>query len=190
MPDDDQRSSSGNGDASKEASSQESTPEKEELIDYWDDFLGPRPEAVRDRLVRELGLPHPGVLTLASSTGRVLVQIDPNGKVKLGPGIQPDEAAEEFWTMLALKRVGMEERLLHLGMMEALLLRVARADIAYEEASARARSDAATEEDKYRQELQQLNLESIVHQMLEFSRGLLARQAVPPDPTPPPAATH
>lgn len=171
------------------------TPEAEApedgLTDFWNDVLGPRPESIRDKLVRELGgAAHPGVLTFATNTGRILVQIDPNGKVTLGEGVTADEAAEEFWTAMALKRRGMEERLLHLGMMESMLLRVARADVAYERAQLRARSDAGTEEDKYREELQRRNLEAIVHQVLEFSRGLLARPDAPPESNPAEPVRH
>ena len=182
MPDNDERDPRSNGapESEEEAAEGTDTESGEELTDYWDAILGPRPEAIKDRLIRELGVTHPGVLTIASSTGRVIVQIDPNGKVKLGPGIQPDEAAEEFWTALALKRRGMEERLLHIGMMEALLIRVGRADVAYETAALRARVEGATEEDRYRQEMARRSLEALVHQMIEFSRGLLERPDAPP----------
>lgn len=152
--------------------------ETEGLRDYWKDVLGTPPETTEARLVRELGIPHPGTLTFATSSGKVIVQIDPNGKVTLGEGVTADEAAEEFWTGMALKRRGMEERLMQLGAMEAMLHRCARADIAYERAATRAREPGATEEDKFREELQRRNLEAAVHQMIEFSRGLL----LPPPP--------
>jgi len=159
--------------------------EADSLENIWADVLGTRPESDEARLIRTLGAPHPGTLTFATSTGRVLVQIDPNGKVKLGEGVTADEAAEEFWTAMALKRQGMEERLLHLGACEAMLQRVARADIAYEQAALRARAEDATEEVKFREELQRRNLEAAVHQLIEFSRGLLLRPGFPAEGTPP-----
>lgn len=164
------------------------SPPTEDLEGIWADVLGPRPERIEDRLVREHGLPHPGTLTFATSSGRVLVRIEPTGKVTLGEGVTADEAAEEFWTAMALKRQGMEERLMHLAAMEAMLIRLGRADVAYEQAQLRARSDVGTEADKYREELQRRHLEALVHQLLEYARGLLANQPgsnpVEPGPLP------
>lgn len=160
------------------ASAEEAPKNQETLEEYWKDILGPRPETDEAKLIQEFGRPYPGTLTFATQNGRVLVQIDPNGKVTLGEGVTADEAAEDFWTSMALKRQGMEERLMHLGAMEALLLRLARADEFYEESQIRARSEEATEEDHYREEIQRRNLEARVHQMIEFSRGLQQR----PDP--------
>lgn len=167
------------------ATTPEEAPAQEGLADYWADVLGLRPETVEHRLIRELARPHPGTLTFATSSGRVLVQIDPTGKVTLGEGVSADEAAEEFWTSMALKRQGMEARLQHFAMMEQMLLNVARADVAYEHAQVRARTEGATEEERFREELQRRNLEARVHQMLEFSRGLLLRPD-PAEPEPPP----
>jgi hypothetical protein len=168
-----------------EASAEGTSTEADEgLRDYWKDVLGTPPETTEARLVRELGIPHPGTLTFATSSGKVIVKIDPNGKVTLGEGVTADEAAEEFWTAMSLKRQAMGERLMQLGAMEAMLHRCARADIAYERAATRAREPLATEEDRFREELQRRNLEAAVHQMIEFSRGLLLPA------TPPPAEPH
>jgi hypothetical protein len=192
MPNDQKDRSEGTpGEAPQEASTEKDHSEapnagagedQEGLRGYWDAVLGPRPESVENRLIRELGAPHPGTLTFATQTGRVIVQIDPNGKVTLGEGVTADDAAEEFWTAMALKRKGMEERLMHFGVMEALLQRCGRADIAYEQAQERASREGATEEDKFREEIQRRNLEAVVHQMIEFSRGLLRRPDPPQEP--------
>jgi len=160
----------------------EEVPQPENLTDIWEDVRGPRPETVEERLVREHGTSHPGTLTLATSSGQVIVRISPLGEIAYGEGYTPNDAAEEFWTSLALKRVGMEQRLMHLNLMEQTLLRLGRADLRYEQAQLAARVPGAGDVEKEREELQRLNLETLVHSLLEYSRGLVARI-----PNPPPA---
>jgi hypothetical protein len=155
-------------------------PEDQEgLTDYWDDILGPRPEAVEARLIRELGIPHKGVLTLATNSGRIIVRIAPDGRVEYGEGYTPDAAAELFWTNMALKRVGMENRLRHLAIMETMLIRVGRADLAYERALLASREDGATEHSRQLAEMARRNLEVLVHGVIELSRGLALRPTAP-----------
>lgn len=165
------------------------TKEAEGLTDYWDDILGPRPETIEQRLIRELGLPHPGTFTLATNTGRKIVSIDPNGKVTYGEGVTPDEAAEQFWTSMALKRVGMEQRLQHLAITEAMLVRMGRADLNYERAQLAADAQDATDHDRAIAERAHMNLQSIVHQVMDFARGLAHRgpRPAPEAPVRPPA---
>jgi hypothetical protein len=156
----------------------------ERLRDYWDDILGPRPEAIEQRLVRELGLPHPGRFTLATSSGKTIVTIDPDGKITFGEGVKPDEAAELFWTNMALKRVGMEQRLQSLAIMEAMLIRMGRADLNYERAALAAEAEGATENERAVAERAHMNLQAIVHQLMDYARGLARRPAAGQAPTP------
>ena len=140
---------------------------------FWEDVRGgPVPDPVPnvDR--------HPGELVIGTNY-RVLVRIQPDGQLRYGEGYTPDEAAEVFWTSLALKRKGMEERLMHLGAMEALLLRVGHADIATEQARLRAAHEDATAHDRFMAEISIRNLEAHVHQLIEFARGLVARPDAP-----------
>jgi len=157
---------------------QEQAGLSDDLASHWDDILGPRPETIEQRLIRELGLPHPGTFTLASSNGRKIVSIDPNGKVTYGEGYTPDAAAEEFWTSMALKRRGMEERLQHLAIMETMLVRMGRADLGHERAQLAAVGGGGNEQAIA--ERARMNLTSIVHQVMDLARGLARR---PPNPT-------
>ena len=164
------------------------TQENEGLSDFWNDILGPRLETIEQRLIRELGIPHPGTFTLATSSGKKIVSIDPNGKVTYGEGIKPDEAAELFWTNMALKRVGMEQRLQHLAITEAMLIRMGRADVNYERAQLAADAQGASDHDRAIAERARMNLESIVHQVMDFARGLARQPVVPPSPETAPQA--
>ena len=181
MPDDKRTPQTNTGPNSDEKTTSETSPTQESLTDFWNDILGPRPETIEQRLVRDLGLPHPGTFTLATSSGKKIVSIDPNGKVTYGEGIQPDEAAELFWTNMALKRVGMEQRLQHLAIMEAMLIRMGRADVNYERAQLAADAQGSGAESRAVAERARMNLEAIVHQVMDFARGLASR----PEPTPP-----
>lgn len=151
---------------------------QEGLNDYWDDILGPRPELIEARLVREFGLPHPGALTIATNKGEVIVRIAPDGTVAYGEGYTPDAAAEEFWTTMALKRVGMEQRLQHLAIMEAMLIRMGRADLNNERAQLAAAAQGAGEPERSVAERARMNLEAIVLQIMDFARGLAQRPTI------------
>jgi len=184
MPDDPRT-----GDPAATAGGQETAPqapaqEEAGLTDYWTDILGPRPETIEQRLIRDLGLPHPGRLTLATSSGKPIVMIEPNGRVSFGEGYTPDAAAEEFWTQMALKRVGMEERLRHLAIMEAMLIRMGRADLNYERAQLAAQAQGAGHNEEAVAERARMGLEAIVHQLMDFARGLARppQEAPAPDP--------
>lgn len=149
---------------------------EEDLAVAWEVLRGqPMPEEPPT-------FPHaPGDFILGTSTGRVILRITREGRVQLGPGVDLDEAAELFWTNLALKRRGMEERLLHLGIMEQILLQMAEADAGYERAQLRARTAEATAHDHMMEEMARRTLETRVHGVLEFARGLRRR---PDAPTP------
>lgn len=156
---------------------------EEDLESFWEDLLGnirPPPN------VAERYHPHPGEMIIATNQ-RMLVGIQPDGTLRFGEGYTPSEAAEIFWTSLALKRKDMEERLTHLGVMEQLMVRVGQADLRYEEASLRARLETAIEDDWFRSEMARRNLESLVHQMIEVCRGLALRDQQPQRPQAPEA---
>ena len=124
---------------------------------------------------------NPGDFILGTGSGRIILRITARGRVQLGPDVDLDEASELFWTNLALKRQGMEERLMHFGIMEQILLQVAEADLAYERAQLRARTATATAHDHQAEELSRRSLEVRVHSMLEFARGLRRRPDPPPE---------
>ncbi len=147
----------------------EPAPE-ENLKEYWDEVRGePGPEPAERRFVRE----HPGDLVIGTSKHRILVRIHPDGTLTYGPEYTPDEAAVEFWTAMARRRLETEQRLLQFHAQEVLLARIAQADLAYEAAQIRARRPEATEHDRMMEELSRRSLESQIHNMIEFSRELL-----------------
>lgn len=148
------------------------------LLEYWDDVH----PAGRDAqpVPREPGT-HPGDLVIGTSKDRILIRIHPDGTLTYGPEYTPDEAAVEFWTQMAVRRLESEERVIHLGMVEQFLQRLGAADLAYEASVLRARRPDATEHDRYMSEISHRNLEAVLHQTIEFARGLVAR----PDPPPP-----
>lgn len=165
----------------------EASSTEEDLSADWEALRGIPP------YIEVPTFPHaPGDFILGTSTGRVILRITSKGRVQLGPGVDLDEAAELFWTNLALKRQGMEERLLHLGIMESILLQVAEADAGYERAQLAARTATATAHDHMMEEMARRTLETRVHGMLEFARGLRRRpdalesagEAVEPEPVP------
>jgi hypothetical protein len=147
----------------------------DELKASWEILRGPLPELADPATL----FPdrNAGDFVLGTHTGRIILRITKEGKVQLGPGVDLDEASELFWTNLALKRVGMEERLLHLGLLEQVLIQAGTADLAYETAQVRAHSPGATEHDRLMEELAQRSLEIVVHNLVEFARGLVQRPA-------------
>ncbi len=148
----------------------------ENLLEYWDDLHHPEPQPTSVTAPRT----HPGDLVIGTSKGRILVRIHPDGTLTYGPEYTPDEAAVEFWTQMSIRRLESEERVLHLGFIEQMLLRLGNADVAHESAVLRSRRPEATEHDRFMAEISRLNLESVVHQTIEFSRGLVARPNPPP----------
>lgn len=162
----------------------EERKKEEGLTDYWDDVRpkGPGPaEPVERRFSRE----HPGDLIIGTSKERILVRIHPDGTLTYGEGYTPDEAAVEFWTAMAVRRLQSEERLIQFQTQEQLLARVAQADLAYEACQGRARAEGATEHDRFVEEMSRRNLEGQVHGLIEFARGLYAtRPDLRPAPTP------
>jgi hypothetical protein len=187
MPDDPQTGASEEGNRQENTVQERAEAQSQDgLRDYWDDILGPRVETIEQRLIRDLGLAHPGRLTLANSSGKMIVSIDPDGKVAYGEGYTPDAASEEFWTHMALKRVGMEQRLQHLAIMEAMLVRLGRADLNYERVQLAAGAEGAGDHERAIAERAHMGLQAQVHQVLELARGLALRPLITADP--PPAA--
>jgi hypothetical protein len=162
--------------------------EGDELIDHWRDILGPRPESVEKRLIRTLGLPQPGTLSICREDGSIIAAICSDGKIVYGPGYTPDEAAEVFWTNMALKKKGMDARLQELSIMETMLIRLGRADFRYEQASIAAQAEGAGEPERTAQERCRMYLESLVHQLIEHSRGVALQYAHEPEAASPPVA--
>ena len=115
----------------------------------------------------------PNALVIATSKDRVLVKIHADGKIEYGPDYTPDEAAVTFWTVMAIRRLESEARLAHFVAMERLVLDIARADRAYENAQRTALTLGATEQQRFTEERCRSALESLTHRLIEFGRGLI-----------------
>ncbi len=130
----------------------------------------------------------PGDLVIGTSADRVLVIIRANGQLEYGPEYRPDEAAMVFWEHMGQRKLGMDDRLLVIGHMEAVLVRLGVADLEAQ----RLREAAQTEEDPQAQPRRILEaegavrrLEQVVTQAIELGRGLARRPDIPVPAVPP-----
>lgn len=155
--------------------------EEEGLKDYWEDVTGPRPETIEQRLIKEFGQVHPGALTIANNRGEPIVQIEPNGHVRYGKGYTPDDAAEMFWTTMALKRVGMEQRLQHFAIMEATLVRLGRATLNYQQRLMASEAPGASHHERELADRARMNLNSLVANLTDYAAGLARRPIAAPE---------
>jgi hypothetical protein len=130
----------------------------------------------------------PGTLVIGTSRHRILVAIKADGTIQYGPEYRPDEAAQVFWEAMAQRKLDAEDRILVIQHMEALLTRLGRQDMETE----RLRLAAIEEPDPLQKaalnqsaEMAIRHLEMIMHQVIEFSRGLVRRPEVVPPQMPP-----
>lgn len=145
---------------------------------YWDDLRvaphrrTPREPSFRDQV-------KPGDFVIGTSKDRLLVIIKPDGTLEYGPEYRPDEAAVVFWESMGQRRLQMEDRLLVIQHMEAVLTRLGDADLRAESA----RRVAANEPDNMELERQALEaihrLERVMGQAIELGRGLIRRPEIP-----------
>jgi len=160
------------------------TPDDDILKEYWEDLqVGPVPDPTLPSFYGK----HPGDLVIGTSKDRILVRIHPDGTLTYGPDYTPDEAAVEFWTQMCVRRMESEERVMHLGVVESMLIRMGNADLNYEGRQRQAQAEGATDHDRFQAEMARRNLEAIVHQTIEFGRGLVARPDAPAPIVPEPA---
>lgn len=117
----------------------------------------------------------PKELVIGTSSDRVLVKIGPDGSLTYGPDYTPDEAAKAFWEAMAARRKDYEERLLFFAHVERLLARMGEQDLRTEQMRITALSKDATPVDKFNAERALGQLEVLVHEVLELSRGVALR---------------
>ncbi len=171
MPTDDNDKPANATPASEAASDPDAVGREEdnELSAYWNDLKREGgPELPERRFARE----HPGDLIIGTSKERELVRIHADGQLTYGPEYTPDEAAVTFWEAMGRRRLESEERIIQIFATERLLARIGQADLAYERAQRRAREDAASEHDRFMEEMSRRSLEARVHELVEFARGL------------------
>lgn len=146
----------------------------EDLAVYWAAVRGPRPERPLTP-EEQAAKAFPGSLTIGTATNW-LIRIHNDGTLEYGPEYTPDEAAVTFWEAMGRRRIQSEERFLQIAMMELHYALLQEADRAYETAQRRARREGATEHDRMMEEMSRRDLESRMHEIIEFSRELVAQR--------------
>jgi hypothetical protein len=124
----------------------------------------------------------PGDLVIGTSRDRILVTIKPTGELIFGPEYHPMEAARVFWEHMGQQRLAMEERLILIQHMEAILVQLGRADMICE--NLRRRAAEELDETRKRElitasETAMGRLNMVAHQAIELGRGLVARPDIP-----------
>lgn len=127
---------------------------------------------------------NPGDLVIGTSPDRILVIIKPSGQLIYGPEYTPDEAAVTFWEEMGRRRLEMEERLLLIGHMEAILTRLGEQDLRTEHFRIRAQEELDPDR---RSELQiaaenaMAKLNMIAHEAIELGRAMARRDLPLPE---------
>jgi hypothetical protein len=126
----------------------------------------------------------PGDFAIGTSQDRILVIIKPNGTLEFGPEYRPDEAAAVFWEYMGQRRLQMEDRLLVIGHMEAVLTRLGDLDLRAEAARRTALAEPENSELE-RQAVEAIRrVERAMSQAIELGRGLIRRPEVQMPPWP------
>lgn len=145
---------------------------------YWDDVRvapfrrSPRQEDFGDQV-------ETGDLVIGTSHHRILLIIKADGTLRYGPEYRPDEAAMVFWEAMGQKKLEMEDRLLVIGHMEAILTRLGDADLRAESARRIAANEPGNEILEVQAQEAIHRLEQIMSQAIELGRGLIRRPEVP-----------
>jgi hypothetical protein len=117
---------------------------------------------------------NPNELVIGTSSGRVLVRIQPNGDLSYGEDYTPDEAAKEFWEAIARRRSDYEVRLVFITHVEQLLARVGEQDLKVEAAREKAQK-SEDPRDSFSAEMAMSQLQLLWHELIEFARGIAYR---------------
>lgn len=149
---------------------------------YWDALRGRREPVHTAPLFKDLA--EANDMVIGTSANRILVIIKPTGELLFGPEYSPQEASMIFWESMGQRRLQMEDRLLMVQHMEAVLVRLGRADLECE----RFRREALEEteprlkaEKEQRAEISIRTLNMVAHQAIELGRGLARRpEVIPP----------
>ena len=150
---------------------------------FWDDARAantrPKPSAgLEVRL---------GDFAIGTSPERILVVIRKDGSLEFGPDYEPDEAAQVFWEAMLRERLKMEDKLLLVQHMEAVLTRIGAQDLrteALRQQAAMERNPIRAGELRQYAELSLKQLEAMVHQAIELGRGLARRPDIIPPAVP------
>lgn len=152
---------------------------------YWDALRGRRAPAEPVHSVPRLrDLANENDMVIGTSADRVLVIIKPTGELIFGPEYTPQEASMIFWEYMGIRRFQLEDRMLLIQHMEAVLVRLGRADMECERLRRLANEEtdpAAKQQATQQAETAIENLNRVAHQAIELGRGLVRRpEVVPP----------
>lgn len=153
---------------------------------YWDALRGRRGPVEPTHTVPTLrDLADENDMVIGTSAQRVLVIIKPNGELIFGPEYTPQEASMIFWEYMGIRRFQLEDRMLLIQHMEAVLVRLGRADMECQQLRQQALDavDNMTKDQLDRQaEAAMGRLNRVAHEAIELGRGLVRRpEVVPPD---------
>jgi len=146
---------------------------------FWDDArVAPHRRfithemSMRDRV-------RPGDLVIGTSKERILVIVHADGTLEYGPEYRPNEAAVVFWEEMGRRRLQMEDRLLLIHHMEAVLTRLGDADIRAESAR-RIAANSPTDMEAERRAIEAVNrVTRVANEAIELGRALIRRPGVP-----------
>lgn len=159
---------------------------------YWDDVqLARARQPIPDEPEPPIpfkDLAGPGDFVIGTSADRILVIIRANGQLEYGPEYRPDEAAMVFWENMGQRKLMMEDRLLVIGHMEAVLVRLGVADLDAQRLREAAQNEGDPEAQPRRiheAEVAVRRLEQVATQAIELGRALARRPDIPVPAVPP-----
>lgn len=154
---------------------------------FWDDLhvARQRPQPANDTVINLTGVKEvpPGTLIIGTSRQRWLVAFYPDGTMEYGPDYTPDEAAVVFLEAIGRRKLEMEDRLLLVGHMDAVLSQLGAADLQNQVADTALR-ERVTDVTLIAARRAQANLERAMHNAIELGRGMARRPDIPMPATP------
>lgn len=149
---------------------------------FWDDLhvARQRPVPANDTVVDLTGgreLPA-GTLVIGTSRHRRLVTFFPDGTMEYGPDYTPDEAAVVLLEAIGRRKLEMDDRLLLVGHMDAVLNQLGTADLRNQAADIALR-ERVTDETLLASRRAQAGLERAMHNAIELGRGMARRPDIP-----------
>lgn len=164
-------------------------PEEDEELPlevYWDALRGRRAPVEPVHTVPTMrDLADENDMVIGTSAQRVLVIIKPTGELIFGPEYTPQEASMIFWEHMGRRRYQLEDRILLIQHMEAVLLRLGRADMECERLrreAAEAETMQLKAERTQQADIALARLNMVAHEAIELGRGLVRRpEVLPPD---------
>jgi hypothetical protein len=146
---------------------------------FWDDAsVSPHRRFITNEMSMSDKV-QPGDMVIGTSKNRILVVIHADGTLEYGPEYRPNEAAIVFWEEMGRRRLQMEDRLLTIHHMDAVLTRLGDADLRAESAR-RIAANNPTDMEMERQAIEAVNrVEMVAGEAIELGRALVRRPGIP-----------